>query len=74
MSKNTNTNPSQINQTAPSHQLGSNNSYKRNQTNNNKNHHSTQQYTTVPPTNEYYTAIPKPPYQCYKCGGRDHYI
>ncbi|CAF3989565.1 unnamed protein product [Rotaria sordida] len=74
MSKNKNTNPSQINQPAPSQQLGSNNSYKRNQFNNNKNNHSAQQYTTTTTTNEYCTAIPKPPYQCYKCGGRDHYI
>ena len=53
-----------------------NKSYKPNQFNNNMNNkHPNQQHinaTTI--KDEYYATKPKPPYQCYKCGGTDHYI
>jgi hypothetical protein len=30
--------------------------------------------TATTTSNQYNNDIPKPPYQCYKCGGIDHFI
>ncbi|CAF3057222.1 unnamed protein product, partial [Rotaria sp. Silwood2] len=71
-SKAMNINSLQIHQPISSHQLNFNNSYKNTQFNSNNN--SGREPATAPTTNEYYTAVPKPPYQCYRCGAGDHYI
>ncbi|CAF1429741.1 unnamed protein product [Rotaria sordida] len=44
---------------------------KPNYNNNNSRQMSTETSTTQ---SQYYNTISKPQYQCYKCGGRDHYI
>ena len=71
-SKTMNINSSQVHQPIPSQHLNFNNSYNKTQFSNNSN--SDQEPTTAPTRNDYYTTVPKPPYQCYKCGSGDHYI
>ncbi len=36
--------------------------------------YSSSSYAATTTSNQYNTDIPKPPYQCYKCGGIDHFI
>ncbi|CAF2621992.1 unnamed protein product [Rotaria sp. Silwood2] len=61
------------NQHFPMSQRNSNKVYDKNNYVNNRSFQST---TTNATTSDQYRSnnIPKPPYQCYKCGGVDHYI
>jgi hypothetical protein len=53
-----------------------NNDYNNIHYKNNFSHNDSSQHvaTTKPVSGQYNNDIPKPPYQCYKCGGTDHFI
>ncbi|CAF3164935.1 unnamed protein product [Rotaria sp. Silwood2] len=73
---NRNINTQQVNQHSQVQPSTYNNTYyKANYKNNYKNNKLSQQPLPVTTNQDQYNYdIPKPPYQCYKCGANDHYI